>query len=64
MNDFFSRDSARAFEEIKAELYARLQDVRTMLCLPHDGEIDAVLDQRLVNEEMWLALILDKMERS
>ena len=70
MTDFYSRDSDRAFEEIKAELYARLQDVKENI-LEYDAD-DPDFEEtyaegyydRLIAESMFLVGILDKFERS
>ena len=64
MTDFFPRDREKAFDELKEELYARLNCVREMLTWPSQGEYDDARSDRLVNEEMWLSLMLDKIERS
>lgn len=62
--DFYSRDRNKAFDELKEELYDRLNRVREMLTWPSQGEYDDARSDRLVNEEIWLTMVLDKIERS
>ena len=69
MSDFFNKDSSKAYEQIKDELYARWKSVENNIVLyidridPEDSYYEGYLD-RLDDEKTFLRNLIDKMERS
>jgi len=64
--EFLPADATSAKQEIVAELYQRLHDVRRSLAIkvPQYDEFEIGISCRLANEEAWLVEFLDKIERS
>ena len=66
VHDFFPKDSAKTLEEVKAHLYSRLDSVRETAVEydKHGTCADFARRDTLMNEAAFLAVLLDKLERS
>ena len=61
MQEFLSKDPAKALVEVKEKLYERIDILRS--CISSDGPIDR-LDHHFNNEVEFLTDVLDLIERS
>jgi len=65
--DFFAKNTSQALDELKNELYKRLEESRaTRIAFEtgHEGTWDRGYRAGLVEEIIWLEKLLDKLERS
>jgi hypothetical protein len=65
-HSFFPKDPAKTLEEVKAHLYSRLDSVRQTAVEQdkHGNSGSMVRRDTLMNEAAFLAILLDKLERS
>ncbi|CAB4171092.1 hypothetical protein UFOVP908_220 [uncultured Caudovirales phage] len=65
-HSFFSKDPAKTLEEVKAHLYSRLDSVRQTAVEQNRHGDSGSMGRRdtLMNEAAFLAVLLDKLERS
>ena len=63
---FLPSDTTEAKHDIVQALYDRLKEVRRALVVKPslDDEFDIGINCRLTNEDIWLADLIDKIERS
>jgi hypothetical protein len=66
VHDFFPKDPAKTLEEVKAHLYSRLDSVRQTAVEQNCHGDSGSMGRRdtLMNEAAFLAILLDKLERS
>ena len=66
VHDFFAKDPAKTLEEVKAHLYSRLDSVRQTAVEQNRHGDSGSMGRRdtLMNEAVFLAILLDKLERS
>jgi hypothetical protein len=64
--EFLPKDTDKAFDTLKAELYDRLKEVRRTLAVKvdQDDDFNLGIDCAKTNEAEWLEDLLDKIERS
>jgi hypothetical protein len=64
--EFLSKDYEKAFEQVRADLYDRLKEVRRTLAVKvdQDDDFNLGIDCAKTNEAEWLEDLLDKIERS
>jgi hypothetical protein len=65
-HSFFPKDPAKTLEEVKAHLYSRLDSVRQTAVEQNRHSDSGSMGRRdtLMNEAAFLAILLDKLERS
>lgn len=71
MNNFFDKDSSKAYEQIKEALYARLKMIEDIIA-EYDADPQICIDSEAVleyldclnDERTFLRNLIDKMERS
>jgi hypothetical protein len=67
-SEFFSKENTLV--ELKEELYTRLSDVRRVMALKSGDQEDFLdgfyegINCRAANEDFWLSMLLDKLEKS
>ena len=66
MADFFSKDPEKFNSELVEQLYDRLNEVRRCLGVRVErfDEFEQGINCRAVNEEAWLEVLIDKIEKS
>jgi division protein CdvB (Snf7/Vps24/ESCRT-III family) len=66
VHDFFPKDPGKTLEEVKAHLYSRLDSVRQTAVEQnmHGDSGSMARRDTLMNEAAFLAVLLDKLERS
>lgn len=66
--DFFSKNASQALDELKNELYKRLEDSRKLKTLYHSFDDSSDWDRGyrtgVTEEIIWLEKLLDNLERS